>query len=62
MYTGMIYIKHRRISNNGAYGYYEVVKQVKYNSVTQRKNLIRTLCKKHNVNNDNTVLSVIPII
>lgn len=60
MITGTIYIKRRKISCNGNYGYFETVKEIKYGSLVQRKNLIRHLCTAYNVNNDNVVLSVIP--
>lgn len=60
MYTGMLYIKHRKMSNKGVYVYFEIIKQVKYTSVNHRKILISTLSLRYNVDNYNTVLSVLP--
>ena len=59
MKSGVIYIKKRHTDSRG-YCTWSIVKEKIYNSVAQRKQLIKSQAVKYSVNDINIVISVIP--
>lgn len=59
MKSGSIYIR-KRLTDSRLDTYWHTVKEKKYNSVAQRKKLMKAMCVQYLVNNINIVISVMP--